>query len=94
MDENSDLISIKGLAAMCRVSVPTIYRILKYGRPKHRKHAGSVDFRSLDSVCVGWRRYWKRSEAQKALDEARAGKGREYRPKGSRKRPDWLDDEV
>jgi len=58
-----DWLNVRELAELFRISVPTVYRILKDGPARERK-TNSVDLRQIPDRWIGGRRYWNRQVAQ------------------------------
>ena len=68
--ERPDLITAKQLCRLCGISVPTLYRHLKYGAPMIRRHGAKIDVGQVPYTWVGGRRFWSRSAAKQLIKEA------------------------
>jgi hypothetical protein len=61
-----DLLTAKEVAALCRISVPTLYRQLSAG-PTCRGKGEAIDLRDIRSLRIGGRRFWSRASALAVL---------------------------
>ena len=62
-----DWLNVRELAELFRISVPTVYRILKYG-PARERNRNPVDLRQIPDQWIGGRRFWNRQAAQSLLN--------------------------
>lgn len=68
-EQESGWITATELAVMFRISVPTLYRILKYG-PARERNKNPLDLRQVPDQWIGGRRFWSRAAAESLLGEA------------------------
>lgn len=65
-EQQSDLLTAKELAEMFRISIPTLYRVLKYG-PARERNKNPLDLRQVPDQWIGGRRFWSRAGAESLL---------------------------
>jgi len=68
---NDDLINVRQLSKIIKLSVPTIYRHMKYGYPYKRGRGHRVDVDQIPGIFIGGKRYWYKSAAVELLRNRR-----------------------
>lgn len=67
MKRDRNLLTKEELAAMLGISVPTLYRNLRFGVPRMYKGTKHCDVRQIQDIYIGGKRFWLKDSAKAFL---------------------------